>query len=296
MTIYMTFLKNCLFALLFCCLAHGLCAQTHCTAASRQLCEAELQRLQDPALQARPIHELALEVGTHFLGTPYQAHTLETEGEEQLVIELEGLDCTTFIENVVVFSRLAKLGHTSFEAFERELERIRYRNGSRNGYSSRLHYFTEWIQNNEEKGIIRDVSKEIGGIPYQKPLNVMSTHRDSYRQLAEQAHYAAIVQIEQQLNQTQRPRYYLPKERLQSLESGLQDGDLVAITTTIKGLDVVHTGMVKWQDGRPHLFHASSKNKKVEISDEPLADYLMASKIRSGIIVCRLVEPLKTGE
>ncbi len=263
-------------------------AQTQCTVQNRSICDAELVRIQDLSLQSLPINEVAVAVGTHFMGVPYVAHTLEVDGEP-LVVELSGLDCTTFLENIVVFARLAKKKTTDFEDFTQELEHVRYRSGERNTYSSRLHYFTEWIYDNEQKGIIRDITKEIGGKPYPKKLDFMSTHRDSYQQLANDHYYEAIKANEAVLNT--RTLSYIPREELQSLEKKLKDGDLVAITTTIKGLDVLHVGMVKWQNERVHLFHASSKNKRVEISAVPLADYLMASKIRSGIIACRLQEP-----
>lgn len=269
-------------------LVYALGAQTLCTIENRQLFEQELNRIQNSKIHKLPINQIAIEVGTHFMGTPYVAHTLEVSEEESLIVELTGLDCTTFIENVVTFSRLAKQQRLNFDAFINELEYLRYRAGKRQDYPSRLHYFSEWIQDNTQKNIIKDITAEIGGVPYNKALNFMSTHRDSYKQLANDDYLKDIVEIEKELNQYQ--KHYIPKQNLKSLENHLQDGDLIAITTTISGLDVVHTGMVKWQKGRVHLFHASSKNKKVEISDVPLVDYLNGNKLQSGVMVCRLVE------
>lgn len=263
-------------------------AQVYCTAQNKTLCEAHLSWLADSDLSGKPINEIAIAVGRHLLGTPYVASTLEIPGEEQLVVDLSGLDCTTFLENVIVFSRLAKQGKYGFEDFTRELEQLRYRNGERHAYPSRLHYFTDWIYDNQEKGIIKDVSEEIGGTPYKKTINFMSTHRSAYKQLADESFYSAIQQAEVDLNT--HTYHYLPKAELRVLESGIRDGDLIAITTSITGLDVVHTGFAIWKNGRVHLFHASSANKKVEISEKPLAEYLAGNKSQSGVIVCRLVD------
>lgn len=277
-------LSLCLFPLLFSGLSQ---AQTYCTKANKDLCESQLNKLKAVTADQN-IQEIAIQVGKNFLGTPYVGGTLEVGTEEQLVIDLQGLDCTTFMENVVVFSRLAKKGKLNFEAFQEELEFLRYRDGRMQSYASRLHYFTEWISNNEAKGIVKDITADIGGEPYNKQINFMSTHRSVYKQLASDEYFENIKEIEVQLNQ--KKRFYIPKAKLASLESGIQSGDLVTITTTIKGLDVSHVGMAYKKNGRIHMLHASTRSKMVEITSVPLADYLQRSKSQSGIIVCRLQE------
>lgn len=271
-------------------------AQVSCTQANRELLEQTLEQLQalhaqrvQEQLPERSVASWATAVGVLFMGTPYVAHTLEREDGEQLVVDLQGLDCTTFLENVVVFSRLATLQAFTFEAFTRELEHLRYRGGTQGQYPSRLHYFSDWMHDNEQKGLLRDITREVGGIPYEKAINFMSTHRDSYAALKQDAFWEEIKEQEAHLNQRQ--RHYLPQEQVAAMESKLQNGDLLALTTSIKGLDVLHVGMVHWRNGRVHLFHASSQHEKVEISEVPLADYLQASKYASGIMVARLEEP-----
>jgi hypothetical protein len=281
-------MKTCLAVFCFAALCFPASAQVYCTAQNKTLCESHLSWLADSDLSSKPINEIAIAVGRHLLGTPYVASTLEIAGEEQLVVDLSGLDCTTFLENVIVFSRLAKQGKYRFDDFTQELELLRYRNGERDAYPSRLHYFTDWIYDNQEKGLISDVSEEIGGKPYEKHINFMSTHRSAYKQLADESFYSAIQQAETDLNTHE--YHYLPKAELRALESGIRDGDLIAITTSITGLDVVHKGFAIWKNGRVHLFHASSTNKKVEISEKPLAEYLAGNKSQSGVIVCRLVD------
>jgi len=104
----------------------------------------------------KPIADLVADIGFSFLGTPYVAATLENGLEEKLVINLRELDCTTFAETCLALARTVKSGKTDFESFAAQLEQIRYRDGIRNQYPSRLHYFSEWIHNNAEKKIISE--------------------------------------------------------------------------------------------------------------------------------------------
>ena len=127
---------------------------------------------------------LMVEVGNYFLGTPYMAHTLESD-REQLVINVREVDCTTFAEYCLALSRTTQSTQSSFERFAAELQRIRYRDGVIESYSSRLHYFCDWIYNNEQKGLIKDMSRDIAQTPLHKTIDFMSTHPDSYKQLKE---------------------------------------------------------------------------------------------------------------
>jgi hypothetical protein len=276
-------------ALLACLFPLGLHAQALCTLASRERCESHLQALAEASLADQDMGDLALLVGRRFMGIPYVSKTLEQGEAEQLVVEMEGMDCTTFLENVVVFSRLIKRQRLTFEDFQLELEKLRYRDGLLQGYPSRLHYFTDWIHDNERKGIVRDVTRSLGGIPYTKVIDFMSAHREAYRQLSEDQYFAAMQQLEQEINR--RPRFFIPKDRIAAAESAIQDGDLIAITTSIRGLDIVHVGLAIHQQGRLHLMHASTDQKEVVISAKPLAEYLMGNRSQSGVMVARLAIP-----
>ncbi len=224
-------------------------------------------------------------VGRAFLGTPYVAKTLEVGEDEQLVVNLRGLDCTTYVENVLVMGRLASEGKLQWNRYVRGLEQVRYRKGKRDGYPSRLHYFTEWIRDNEAKGLVRNITEELAGVTIQKDINFMGTHRDLYPFLASDANYREMVEIEKQLSST--PLCVLPRSEVAQREHLIQDGDIIALATDIEGLDVTHTGLaIRLDDGRIHLLHASTVGEVV-ISDEPLADYLQGVKRNTGIIVAR---------
>lgn len=261
-------------------------AQTVCTLESREKLENYLAKLSEGNYSGKTGNELNIEIGQWFLETPYVEKTLELPGSEKLVINLTGLDCTTFLETVVTMTRLTEEGEFTFEDFERELEKLRYRDGINEGYPSRLHYFTDWIYENQQKGILKDVTKEVGGTPYPNAPTFMSENPQFYAQLADQGNLAAIKITESDIKN--RSYSYIPKTEIASLEKNIQSGDLIAITTSMPNLDIVHTGFAIEKNGRIHLLHASSKNMEVEISEKPLSDYLAGNKSQSGIIVSRL--------
>ena len=69
------------------------------------------------------------------------------------------------------------------------------------------------------------------------------------------------------------------------------DGDIIAITTNLPGLDVAHVGMAEYINGTLHLLHASSTLGKVVVSEEPLSQMLRNNKSWSGIRVVRMSHP-----
>jgi len=240
----------------------------------------------------KPIGDIIVEIGKSFIGTDYEAFAIEKDGEEQLVINLTGLDCTTFLENALVFSRLIKKGKTTFEDYQSELSYIRYRNGIINRYPSRLHYFSDWIYDNVEKEIVEDITKEIGGEPINFNLNFMSTHPQFYKQLKEKPDFIPFIE-KQEKEIACRSYYYIPKEKVLSVEDKILNGDLIAFTTSKEGLDIGHVGIaIKMEDGRIHLLHAPVPGSKVQISENHLSGYINKLKNDTGIIVLRVLEPI----
>lgn len=246
-----------------------------------------LSQLSQEDLSGKTSNDLVIGIGKEFLKTPYLEKTLELPGEEKLVINLMGLDCTTFVETVITLTRLAEEGQFTFEAFEKELENLRYRNGINEGYPSRLHYFSDWISENQEKGILTDITQEIGGSPYPNAPSFMSENPQFYAQLAEPANLIEIKIVEAAIKT--RSYFFIPKAEIEGLEKNIRSGDIIAITTSMSNLDIVHTGFAIEKNGRIHLMHASSKNMLVEISEKPLSEYLAGNKSQSGIMVSRLM-------
>lgn len=221
----------------------------------------------------------------YFLGKPYAEKTLESKGEEKLQINLRKFDCVTLIESITALSTT----HTSnFDNYISNLRNLRYKDGKLNGYASRLHYFSDWMNDNEKKGIIKEITDELGGTKVKKDINFMSTHPSSYNQLKDSAVLEEIRKTEERINQ--RVFYYIPKIIIKSIENKIKNGDIIGITTKIAGLDILHTGFALHQKNRLHLVHASSKSGIVEISKLPLYEMLKKNKNYSGIKVARLVE------
>jgi hypothetical protein len=240
----------------------------------------------DASMRDLSMNELIVEVGKSFIGTEYVAGTLDENVKESLVVKVTGLDCVTFVENALIMARLIKKGTTEFEDYKKELEFIRYRGGKMEGYPSRLHYFSDWIYDNQEKGVLEDVTAGIGGAPYNKIIDFMTTHPDSYKQLKnDPANFQAMEEIEAQMNSRQ--MYYIPKGEVDQFYDLLQTGDIIGTTTDIGGLDITHTGFIYKDGSGTYFMHASLPNKQVMISGEQLKEYLKGNKKQSGIMVAR---------
>ena len=233
-----------------------------------------------------PVH-LMVEIGKFFLGAPYAGDTLQTKGTERMVVNLREHDCVTFVENIVALIAAVQCEEISFGAFRRCLRKIRYRDGCLQGYTSRLHYFSDWLYDNQRKGIVRDVTKEIGGRPLGKALNFMTTHLDLYPGLVNVADFERMKSIERAISR--RPLFFIPKKQLRHLEDRICEGDLIAITTHRAGLDVQHTGIAARIRKRIHLLHASRLAGRVVLSQETLYRYLKRNSSCSGVMVARVV-------
>jgi Protein of unknown function (DUF1460) len=236
-------------------------------------------------------------LGKTFVGSTYTPGTLEVPGPERLVINLRELDCVTFVENVLALVRFIRQdGARALEdrakargRYESYLRELRYRNGVLDGYPSRLHYFSEWLADNERRGSLKQLGRELGGVEDRESISFMSAHPKSYRQLSYSATVAAIRAIEARLNQGP-PRWFIPEDQIASVAERIRDGDIIAARSTVAGLDIAHTGFALWKNGRLHLLHAPLVGKSVEISELPLADRIRSIAGQDGIMVARTVE------
>jgi len=236
--------------------------------------------------------DLLARIGERFVGTPYEPHTLEVPGPERLVVNLEALDCVTFVETALVLARLAwdQPPDGAFRAAYRDqLTRIRYRGGTLDGYPSRLHYFSEWIADNETAGLVTALSRELGGVADGSTIDFMSTHPDAYRQLADPDVLAAVVHAEERISASE--RYYIPQEEIAARAHLIRDGDIIAATSTVAGLDIAHTGIALWRDGELRLLHAPLVGSHVQISEETLAERIQRFGGQDGIMVARPLAP-----
>lgn len=232
-----------------------------------------------------PTGELMVQTARFFLNAPYVAATLEKE-PEGLVINLREMDCMTLVENVVALTRTMQSATPSFDEFCKNLQTIRYRNGEIHDYTDRLHYTTDWIFENQRKGIVKDVTHEIGGISLPVDVSFMSAHPDSYKPLKDHPERVArIAAKEKEINA--RPYYYIPESEIDRLAEGIKEGDIVCFVTTIKGLDISHVGVVCRVGDKLTFIHASTTQKKVIVNEAPLQEYVESIKRNSGIMVVR---------
>ena len=262
-----------------------------------QIAESKLDWASDPERQALEFGELLGALGETFIGTTYEPQTLELPGDERLVVNLRALDCVTFVENVLALARLARSltpealadSATVRRAFREELEGLRYRAGRLDGYSSRLHYFSEWLADNEVRGTVDGITGDLEGTLDPEPIDFMSTHPDAYRQLADEAVLLQIAQIEARLGALE--RYYIPEAEIAEKAHLIRTGDIIAATSTVSGLDVAHTGIAVWKDGVLRLLHAPLVGSSVELSERSLADRIKSIGGQDGIMVARPIEP-----
>ena len=243
-----------------------------------------------------PLGRAMAELGRSFVGTAYVPHTLEIEGPERLVIDFLGLDCVTFVENVFAMTRFVRGGGAgrladrgrAEAAYEALLRELRYRDARIAGYPSRLHYFTDWVGDNDRRGLVTDISGELAGRHDTERIDFMTTHVDAYRQLADPANVQAVRVAELRLTATD--RYFLPEGRIEAVADRIHDGDIIAATSTVAGLDVAHTGLALWVNGTLHLLHAPLVEGAVQISEASLVDRIQRIASQDGIIVARPVE------
>ncbi len=269
-----------------------LFAQANFDSTDVRICKSKFEIAISKNLSNQPINKVMIAIGRSFLGTPYQAHTLEAGDKEELTVHLSGLDCYTFYESTLALSRCVKLKKFSFDDYLNQIEKIRYRGGKLNGYLSRLHYALDWLYDNQKRGIVKDVTKEIGGIPYRKKIDFMSRHFNFYKRLKEHPELLPeLKKIEREINA--RTYYYIPQAKIAKYEYKINSGDILLLTTSIKGLGIGHTGIAirLKTDGRIHFLHAPDVGKKVQITPVPLADYVRSVKKHTGIIVVRPLEP-----
>ena len=247
------------------------------------------------ARAAIPIGGSAIRVGELAAGTPYEPSTLEAYlraggspwGQEPLTLSLTHFDCVTLVESCLAVARVAgERDVPTWECFGREIERMRYRGGERRGYTSRLHYFSEWITDGANRGLVRDLGAELGGVEDRRPLRFMTRHRASYPAFADEDVYREIAAIERRLDA--RPRQVIPTDRIPEVADRIESGDVLAFATAIPGLDVTHAAFA-YRDaaGVLRVLHAPLSGGVVAITRTTLPEYVAAIRRATGILVAR---------
>ena len=227
-----------------------------------------------------------------FLEVPYVAHTLEIKDDERLVVNTRQLDCTTFVETVTALKLCAQADQHSFADYLNVLRQLRYRKGKMAGYTSRLHYFTDWIRDKAEMQLVTDVQQPNPPFSAVQTVQVdyMSTHPNAYKALKANAALVPEIRAQEQSLTGMKVRY-IPKRSVRNnalLRKVVKDGDILAITCNKKGLEIAHLGFAVWRKDGLHLLNASMIHKKVVEDPMTLYQYLQRHKTHTGIRVVRV--------
>ncbi|HEY9016521.1 MAG TPA: N-acetylmuramoyl-L-alanine amidase-like domain-containing protein [Gemmatimonadales bacterium] len=239
-----------------------------------------------------PLGRSVVRVGELARGTPYEPGTLDAyllsggdPQREPLTLSLTRFDCVTLVEACLSVSRVAARTPT-WEQFGGEIERMRYRGGARDGYASRLHYFSEWISDGERRGLVRDLGRELGGVEDSRPLRFMTEHRSKYAALADNRVFQEIRDVERRLDG--QPRRVIPTKRLPQIVERLETGDVLAFATEISGLDVTHAALAyRATNGELRVLHAPLSGGVVEVTRTTVPEYVAAIRHSTGVLVAR---------
>ncbi|HYR58158.1 MAG TPA: N-acetylmuramoyl-L-alanine amidase-like domain-containing protein [Chthoniobacteraceae bacterium] len=243
--------------------------------------------------KALPIGDRVANVGKFLCGTPYKSFTLEIDDHvEAPSANLAGLDCWTFFEDSLAFARMLDepRDHWKPETFLKYIETDRYRGGQCSGsYLSRLHYLEDWLADNERRGNVKDLTRELGGVRAPHAAQEMTKGWKSYRYMRNNPDLrSGIADMEARVRTT--PLYYIPKNKVAAIEPRLSSGDIIGVCDHDSGkVGTAHVGLAfRTDDGVLHFMHASSpRNYGKVVLDQELAAYLAKFRSHVGILVAR---------
>jgi hypothetical protein len=244
--------------------------------------------------KALPIGERTAAVGQALVGTRYKHFTLEIDNRiESPSVNFQGMDCWTFFEVALGFARMLNEPESNWtpERLLHYVEMDRYRGGECTGdYLSRLHYLEDWLYDNNRRGLVEDLTRDLGGRSVPHSAREMSTGWRHYRYLASNRSLLGPL-ARMEANVSSRPLYEIPKSKVAGIESKLRSGDIIGVISRERnGLhSTAHVGLaLRTSDGVVHFMHASSpSNYGHVVVDSQLSKYLYRYGSDSGILVAR---------
>ncbi len=227
--------------------------------------EDELERLIHQTAVIRGAGERIAFISGHFLGIPYRQATLigNSHVPENLVIDLGGMDCFTFLDYVEALRMSSSLA--DFPLF---LQRVRYHGGVV-AYRTRNHFFTGWAVYNA--GFVVDVTAEVGrgrAVAVQKELNRRADGTLLLEGIEPRVSTLTVI----------------PADAVHEVTANMRTGDYAGIYAEMEGLDVSHVGIVIRKEGILFLRHASSAPDAGAVMDQDFLEYMKGSP---GLIVLR---------
>jgi len=240
-----------------------------------------------------PIGERTAAVGQALVGTPYKGYTLEIDDHlEAPSVNFQGLDCWTFFEVSLAFARMLYNPREAWtpQMLLRYIQLDRYRHGTCDGtYTSRLHYLEEWVEDNERRRLVRDLTRELGGIRGPHSSGEMTLGWKNYRYMVHNPGLRdEIARMEARI--AAQPLYYIPNSRVARIEPSLRSGDVISVCSKDgAGIATSHVGLaVRDESGVLRFMHASApRNFGKVVLDARLSAYLVRYKSHVGIMVAR---------
>lgn len=209
------------------------------------------------------VSERMQRVAERFAGRPYIANALHggAQTAERLVLDLDGFDCVTLVENVIALARARDL-----PGYVAELLHLRYRTGQVQ-WSQRLHYFSDWMQVHVRRGLLNFVEAD-KPLVYEKMLDSLADYPARMHKI-----------------------FVCPRKQLLNIAPRLGESNVVAFASTRAGIDYFHVGLLFWQGDAEtqilQLVHAS--RSAAGVVSEPLADFLHRNRMR-GLKLARIRE------
>lgn len=228
--------------------------------------EIELDRILSESSNIKDISVLIEFLSRKFLDLPYAESTLigDMNIQEVFVINLEGVDCLTFIEYIEAMRLSA-----SFSEFRENLKKVRYKSGEVT-FKKRNHFFTDWRESNSN--FIDDITEKIG---IEKTIRISKF-------LNEKEDKTYFIQG---IEKVKREIRYIPSEAIDEIVlNRLKTGDYIGIYSNLKGLDTSHVGITVKGGERALLRHASSFKKYRKVIDQDFMEYIVD---KPGVIVLR---------
>lgn len=206
-----------------------------------------------------------IRISEFFLNTPYTKGSISkiAEEEQKLTVDLEGVDCMTFLEYLEAL-RLSK----DQETFIDNLRGIRYFNGIVS-FQNRRHFFSDW----DTIPTLENVTKEIGEQCCRtilKELNRINGKENLIEGLP--------IKVKRIV--------YIPTNEISRILDKITSVYYCGFFTSKQGLDVKHVGLLMRDKKDITLRHASSTKGKVV--DESFTKYALK---KEGIILFKPIFP-----
>jgi len=256
--------------------------------------QAKFQRIAQKAVHQQwgklPMDQRMVKIAKELEGTPYKSYTLEIDNHiESPSVNFNGLDCWTFFETCLGFSRMLETPKSHYQPQDllRQIEHTRYRGGKcRGNYLDRLHYLAEWYIDNDKRKTIKNITRKFPSERMHNQCQEMTILWKSYRYLKHNPNLRkGMAKHESRISKMK--VYMVPKDKVAGIESKLRNGDIIGIASKHDGGFCSHVGLIiKDSKGRARFMHASTTYHKVTI-DTTISQYLKQYDKHAGILVAR---------